>query len=136
MSMRKYINMVAPLTESILAELETVPLPGNESKEVGADGQSVTNDMTDILPHHGVFERNKPQAFSQIFAHTVGRTYETGFERETPPSTDDMKPRRNTHYSVKNWLKSVPEKGDSSSILHSDFARAKHNDRSVIPGKK
>jgi hypothetical protein len=132
---RDYIDLVAPLVESILAELEQVSLPDNTSKEIGAAGKHIDNHMTDMLPHHGVFDRNKPQAFAEIFASVCGKTYETGFERETPPSSDKLKKWRNNDASAKK-LNRVPDKGDPSSILHSDFADASRNDRSVLPGKR
>lgn len=130
--MRDYINLVEQLVESILAELEEVPVPENTSKEIGSGGRSVENSMSDMLPHHGVFDRNKPQAFSQVFAATVGKTEKTGFEREAAPGSKTLQQRRNNHASAKK-LKTVPAKGDQSATLHSDFAHNKPNNRSILP---
>lgn len=130
----RYIDIVQ-LDESILSELESVPSLNNTSKEIGSGGQAVTADMTDMLPHHGVFERNKPQAYSEIFAKTQGQTYETGFERESPPGSETLKTRRNNAAGIKK-LKPVSKQGDASAILHSDFASHKPNERSIMPPRK
>lgn len=130
--MRQYIDMIAPLIESILAELEEVPLPDNSSKEIGAAGKSVKNDMTDMLPHRGVFERNKPQSYAEVFSQTAGKTFETGFEREAPPESRTLEKRRNNDAGI-DKLTRVSDKGDNTAILHDDFANAKPNTRSIVP---
>src|ERR1051325_5534910 len=109
------MKIVDALVESILAELETVPFPANASHEIGAAGRAVHADMSDMLPHHGVFDRNQPQAYAAVFAK--GKSYHTGFERETPPGNQKLEKRRNNDAGVQK-LKPVSDKGDKKALLH------------------
>jgi hypothetical protein len=125
------MDLVSQLVESILAELEPVSVPRNSSKEIGASDKMVQADMTDMLPHHGVFERNKPQSYAAIFSATSGKSFAKGFERETPPPKREMQKRRNNDGG--KWH-SISKKGDKSALLHSDFASSRpHNVKPILP---
>jgi hypothetical protein len=124
------MEIVDRLVESILAELEEVSLPANTSQEIGAAGRAVQADMSDMLPHHGVFERNQPQAYASVFAK--GKSYHTGFARETPPGNEKLEKRRNNDAGVQK-LKPVSDKGDKSALLHHYFANTSENRRSILP---
>lgn len=133
--MRRYIDLVTKyVTESILAELIPVATE-NVSKEIGSGGSAVDATMNDMLPHHGVFERNKPQAYSEIFAKATGDAHNDSFAAETPPGHASMERRRNNDAGI-GKLKSVSKDGDASAILHSDFAGGHPQTKSVVPRVK
>jgi len=128
---RHYLDIVNKFVmESILSELECVETPANVSQEIGSGGSAVFASMSDMLPHYGVFERNNPQAYAEIFAKATGDAHNDSFEREPAPSPQKSKERRNNDF--KN-LKSVPKGGDASAILHTDFADGQPNTKSIVP---
>jgi len=132
--MRQYIDIIAQyIAEAILATLEPVPSVPNQSRKIGAAGTTVSASMTDMLPHHGVRDRNKPPAFAEMFAKIAATTpHNDSFERETPPPKKDMQKRRNNNAGF-DKLKSVAAKGDASATLHSDYAGRTPNEKSIIP---
>lgn len=134
--MRRYIDIISDyIAESIMSQLEVVPMPDNSSREIGAAGQSVAASMTDMLPHNNVRNRNKPRPYSEIFAKAVGAAHNDSFAREEAPTPRQIKSRRNNDAGIRK-LSHVPEKGDASANLHHDFAGREPVTRSLIPVRK
>lgn len=128
------------ITESVLAELEKVAAPSNsEGKDVGsssAPSQKLNPNRTSPLPHHNVMDRMKGEPVM-----TKGPTHQ-GYEREAAPPVkgpegvvSDVR-KGNRRKSFKDTMGTVPEKGDASANLNSDFAGGPKPTRSITDGKK
>ena len=131
--MRQYIDIVARyIAETIISTLEVVPLHDNISREIGSAGHTVTAGMTDMLPHHGVADRNKPQAFADVFAKLGQTKHNDDFSFETPPAHKTIEKRRNNDAGI-DKLKGVSPKGDASATLHHDYAGRAPNAKSIMP---
>ena len=120
------------IIESVMAELAVVPQPENVSREIGSAGQAVSASMNDMLPHRGISDRNKPQAYAEIFAKSAGTSHNDNFEREPAPVPKTIKQRRNNDAGIKK-LTAVPKAGNARALLHTDFAGKRPNTKSVIP---
>jgi len=126
--------MLDDITESVLAELDKVAVPAmtGEGKEVGSAGKTMSPNTGDNLPHHPASDRVN-QA-KPVMVKATGDAHNDSFERETPPPTKDIKRRRNNDAGVKK-LEKVPDKGDKSAKLNSDFA-SRPSTQSITAGKK
>jgi len=127
-------EMMEDITESVLAELDKVAVPAmtGEGKEVGSGGKTMSPNTGDSLPHHPASDRvNQAKPF---LVKATGDAHNDSFERETPPSSKEVKRRRNNDAGVKK-LEKVPDKGDKSAKLNSDFA-SRPSTQSITAGKK
>jgi hypothetical protein len=113
------------ITESVMAELEKISVSMEDGKEVGT-GKKISGNEKSPLIQTSVDKRGGAKPVVQKNVN------HSGFERETAPGVKDMKARKNTvKGKADSVLSKVPEKGDKSAKINSDYAGSS-NKKSVV----
>jgi hypothetical protein len=113
------------ITESVMAELEKISVSMEDGKEIAAGKKISTNDKSPMIQA----TVDKRGGAKPVVTKSVNHQ---GFERETAPGVKDMPKRKNTvRGKADSVLSRVPEKGDKSAKLNSDFAGSS-NKKSAI----
>jgi hypothetical protein len=116
------------ITESIIDELEKVTVSlDSDGKEIGT-GSSFTQNKSAAIPQKSKEARmgGAPIKMKQD-AHK-------GFERETAPSVDTLKPRRNNVKTTDAALSKVSKEGDKSAELNK-LSSENGNQKSPLEGR-
>lgn len=116
------------ITESIIDELEKVTVSlDSDGKEVG-DGGSITQNKGASIP-----QKNKDarQGGAPI---KMKQDAHKGFERETAPSVETLKPRRNNVKSSDAALSKVSKEGDKSAEINK-LSSENGNTKSPLEGR-
>ncbi|CAM6055303.1 unnamed protein product [Sphagnum tenellum] len=114
------------ITESVMAELEKICVSMEDGKEVASGKKITTNDKSPMVQVN-VDKRGGAKPV------TIKSVNHSGYERETAPGNKTLKKGKNTvSGKADSVLSKVPEKGDKSAKINSDYAGSAGNKRSTI----
>jgi hypothetical protein len=99
------------ITESVISELEKVMVSMTDGKEIGA-GKSFSQQNTSPAL------QKKPNPMADGKPVSIKAEEHKGFERETPPSSKDMKKRKNTKSKADDGQSKVSKEGDKSALIN------------------
>ena len=117
------------ITESVMSELEKISITMTDGKEVGT-GKTISGNNKSPLPMEKVEKRTGAKPV------TIKSKDHNGYERETAPTVNDMKARKNTKKRAEDGRTVVPAGGDKSAVLNKDYAGGPKATKSVLDGGK
>ena len=115
------------ITESIIDELEKVQVSLDDGKEVGA-GKTIQQNRSSIGLQKS---KDARQGGAPI---KMKQSQHKGFERETAPSVETMKPRRNNVKTADAALSKVSKEGNKSAEINK-LSSENGNTKSPLEGK-
>lgn len=121
-------NDFADLDESIINDLEKVLVTMQDGKEIGAGKSFEQNNKSVALQG-----KPDPMKGGKPWASKGGE--HKGFERETAPTSKDMKKRTNTKAKAEDGRSKVSKEGDKAASINKDFAGASTNDKSTLASR-